>query len=60
MVNSTRPIIVVSKCLGFESCKYNGTMEENELIEKLKKYAEIIPVCPEVECGLTTPRNTIR
>lgn len=60
MVNENKPIIVISKCLGFEKCRYDGSMEKNEFIEKLKKYIEIIAVCPEVECGLKTPRNTIR
>lgn len=60
MVNSDKPIIVISKCLGFENCRYDGSIEENEFIEKLKKYVEVIPVCPEVECGLTVPRNTVR
>ena len=60
MVYSVKPIIVVSKCLGFEKCRYNGTMESNEFIEKLKGYVKFIVVCPEVECGLPTPRESIR
>ncbi|WP_195987897.1 DUF523 and DUF1722 domain-containing protein [Clostridium sp. D53t1_180928_C8] len=60
MLNTDKPIIVISKCLGFESCKYNGNIEENEFIDKLKKYVEVIPICPEVECGLSTPRNPVR
>ena len=60
MLNTDKPIIVISKCLGFESCKYNGTVEENEFIDKLKKYVEVIPICPELECGLSVPRNPVR
>ena len=60
MLNTDKPIIVISKCLGFESCKYNGSIEENEFIDKLKKYVEVIPICPEVECGLSIPRNPVR
>ena len=60
IVNTNKPIIVISKCLGFESCRYNGNIEQNEFIDKLSKYVEVIPVCPEVECGLTIPRNPIR
>ncbi len=53
------PIIVVSKCLGFAACRYNGKMLESKLIEKLKNYAQIIPVCPEVEIGLNIPRSPL-
>ena len=59
MVNTNKPIIVISSCLGFENCRYNGSIEQNEFIDKLRKYVEVIPVCPEVECGLTIPRNSI-
>lgn len=60
MVYSVKPIIVVSKCLGFDKCRFNGTMENNDLIEKLKDYVEFIIVCPEVECGLPIPRDSMR
>ena len=60
MDNNTKPILVVSKCLGFDKCRYDGSMIENEFIEKLKKYVEIIPFCPEVQCGLSIPRDTLR
>lgn len=59
-MDNNKPVIVISKCLGFENCRYDGSMEENEFIDKLKKYVEIITVCPEVECGLSIPRNTLR
>ena len=58
--NDTKPIIVVSRCLGFDNCRYNGEGEKNEFITKLSKYTDIITVCPEVSCGLTTPREPIR
>ena len=34
IVNTNKPIIVISKCLGFESCRYNGNIEQNEFIDK--------------------------
>lgn len=60
MSNAIKPIIVVSKCLGFEKCRYNGGIENNEFINKLMKYVDIITVCPEVECGLSVPRDPLR
>jgi len=58
--NFYRPRIIVSKCLEFESCRYNGQMIPDEFVSKLKKNVDFIPVCPEVEIGLGVPRNPIR
>jgi uncharacterized protein YbbK (DUF523 family) len=33
MVYTTKPIIVVSKCLGFDKCRFNGTTENNDFIK---------------------------
>nr|WP_218059017.1 DUF523 and DUF1722 domain-containing protein [Orenia metallireducens] len=55
-----KPIVVVSKCLEFDKCRYNGVMISDEFVKKLKDYVEFIPVCPEVEVGLGVPRETIR
>ena len=55
-----RPIIIVSKCLGFEPCRYNGQMLKCPFIERLAPYVYIEVVCPEVGIGLPTPRKPIR
>ena len=55
-----KPKIVVSKCLEFDTCRYNGQMIPDELVRSLKDHVDFIPVCPEVEIGLGTPRKTIR
>ncbi|PRX31733.1 uncharacterized protein DUF523 [Orenia metallireducens] len=55
-----KPIIVISRCLEFAKCRYNGVMISDDLVKKLKDYVEFIPVCPEVEIGLGVPRETIR
>ncbi|MBD3210240.1 DUF1722 domain-containing protein [Candidatus Micrarchaeota archaeon] len=55
-----KPDVVISKCLGFGSCRYNGIALQDEFIEKLKKYVNFRPVCPEVEMGLGVPRYPIR
>ena len=60
MSNSGKPIIVVSKCLGFEPCRYNGGMEPNSFIELLGDYVDFIKVCPEQGCGLPTPRDSLK
>lgn len=55
-----KPIIIISKCLGFANCRYNGLVIPDEFVEKLKPYVDYRPVCPEVEIGLGVPRNPIR
>ena len=49
-------IIVVSACLAGENCKYNGGNNRNKKVEALFNGNRIIPICPEVMGGLSTPR----
>lgn len=55
-----RPRLVVSRCLGFEACRYNGQMVKDELAERIAPFAEIITLCPEADIGLGTPRDPVR
>jgi len=54
-----QPHLVSSKCIEFESCRYNGLIIRSSLVKKLKNYADFTPVCPEVEIGLGIPRDPI-
>lgn len=54
------PRIVSSKCIEFEACRYNGLIISSNVIKNLKRYAEFIPICPEVELGLGVPRDPVR
>jgi uncharacterized protein YbgA (DUF1722 family)/uncharacterized protein YbbK (DUF523 family) len=58
--NFAQPKILVSKCIEFDSCRYNGQMISSEFVKKLKKFVDFKPVCAEVEIGLGVPRNPIR
>ena len=55
-----RPIVVVSTCLEFAPCRWNGLMISSEIVRRLKPFVDFQPVCPEVEIGLGVPRNPIR
>jgi uncharacterized protein YbgA (DUF1722 family)/uncharacterized protein YbbK (DUF523 family) len=55
-----RPRVVVSKCLGFDACRYNGQTIPDRFLARLSAHAELLLVCPEVEIGLGVPRDTIR
>ncbi|MFX1521021.1 MAG: YbgA family protein [Promethearchaeota archaeon] len=60
MSRFVRPNVVVSKCLGFDSCRWNAVTIPCEITRKLQPYASFITVCPEVEIGLGVPRDPIR
>ncbi len=51
---------MVSKCLGFAACRWNGEAIPDRFVENLKPFVEFRPVCPEVEIGLGVPRDPIR
>lgn len=52
------PKILVSACLYGECTKYDGTNNilKHPLFLKWKNMGELVPVCPEVLGGLSTPR----
>jgi uncharacterized protein YbbK (DUF523 family) len=60
MRKPAKPRVVVSKCLGFAACRYDGTMAPDAFVEGLKGRVTFCPVCPEMEIGLGCPRDPIR
>jgi uncharacterized protein YbgA (DUF1722 family)/uncharacterized protein YbbK (DUF523 family) len=60
MDKASKPTVVVSKCLGFASCRYNGAIIANDFVRRLQPQVNFLPVCPEVEIGLGVPRNPVR
>ncbi|MGE5189986.1 MAG: YbgA family protein [Gemmatimonadota bacterium] len=49
--------ILVSSCLLGGKVRYDGGHKYDPfLVETLGRFVEYVPVCPEVECGLPTPR----
>ncbi len=55
-----KPRIVISKCIGFDPCRYNGEIVKDKFVERLEPHVEFVCVCPEVEIGLGTPRAPVR
>lgn len=55
-----RPQVVVSRCLGFDTCRYNGVTIPDKFVEALGAYVTYVTVCPEVQIGLGAPRDPIR
>jgi len=60
--NHGRPIrIGVSACLLGHEVRYDGGHRQDPyLTDTLGRYFQWVPVCPEVEIGLSTPRPTMR
>jgi len=51
----------ISSCLLGEKVRFDGGHKlDRFLTETLGRYVEYVPVCPEVEVGLPTPRDTLR
>jgi uncharacterized protein YbgA (DUF1722 family)/uncharacterized protein YbbK (DUF523 family) len=54
-----RPILVISRCLGFEACRWNGEVARDPFVEVLVPHIRAITVCPEVDMGLGVPREPV-
>ena len=53
--------IGISACLLGENVRWNGGHSRDRyLTDTLGLYVEYVPVCPEVECGMGVPRETLR
>ena len=49
--------ILVSACLLGEKCRYDGKSKPCKAVLELAERHELIPICPEVMGGLSTPRS---
>jgi uncharacterized protein YbbK (DUF523 family) len=55
-----RPIVVISRCIDFDSCRYNGQVIRASLREHLEPLVELRAICPELEIGLGVPRDPVK
>ncbi len=55
-----KPRVFISRCIGFESVRWDGKIISSNFMENLKPHIEAVTVCPEVEVGLGVPRDPIR
>jgi uncharacterized protein YbgA (DUF1722 family)/uncharacterized protein YbbK (DUF523 family) len=60
MKDFVTPKVVLSKCIEIDPCRYNELKIASEFVKSLIPYVHLIPVCPEVEIGLGTPREALR
>jgi uncharacterized protein YbgA (DUF1722 family)/uncharacterized protein YbbK (DUF523 family) len=53
--------IGISTCLLGENVRYDGGHKRDRYVtETLGQFLEFVPVCPEMECGLGVPRESMR
>src|SRR5438093_13116920 len=58
MTKTTPPRVGISQCLLGDNVRYDGGRKRDSvLIETLGRHVEWVPVCPEVEVALRTPRE---
>lgn len=55
-----KPVVVLSRCLEFAPCRYNGVMISNRFVKQLEPHVTFVPICPEIEIGLGVPRDPVR
>lgn len=59
-MSQLRPCIGISQCLTNSIVRYDAKTQFNKnLIDELSQYFDLIPICPEVECGLGVPRPPV-
>jgi uncharacterized protein YbgA (DUF1722 family)/uncharacterized protein YbbK (DUF523 family) len=61
-IDGAAPIrIGVSACLLGQKVRYDGGHKRSDfIVDTLGRFVEFVPVCPEVEMGLGTPRRSLR
>jgi uncharacterized protein YbgA (DUF1722 family)/uncharacterized protein YbbK (DUF523 family) len=60
MKDFLKPKVIISKCIEFDHCRWNGNIIKSPFVDLLKSYIDFHPVCAEVEIGLGVPRDPIR
>ena len=61
MIEDIKLKIGVSQCLLGDEVRYDGGHKRNRfVVTTLSDYVDYVPVCPEVEMGMPTPREAIR
>ncbi|MSP25427.1 MAG: DUF1722 domain-containing protein [Myxococcales bacterium] len=57
----SRPRIGVSACLLGRPVRFDGGHKKNDFVaDTLSRFVDLVPVCPEVESGMSVPRETLR
>jgi uncharacterized protein YbgA (DUF1722 family)/uncharacterized protein YbbK (DUF523 family) len=56
-----KPKVGISSCLMGNNVRFDGGHKKSKFImDTLSEFVDFVPICPEVEMGLSTPRETLR
>lgn len=56
-----KPLVGVSRCLLGHAVRYDGDSKPHAVVlDQLGELFELVPVCPEVEAGLSVPRPPVQ
>lgn len=56
-----KPIIAISSCILGQRVRYDADIKSfPDICNHLQQYFELLPICPEVEAGLTVPRPPVQ
>jgi uncharacterized protein YbbK (DUF523 family) len=58
-MTSEKPRVGVSACLVGREVRYDGGHKRTDAVVRLGEVVELVPVCPEDEVGMGTPREPI-
>jgi uncharacterized protein YbbK (DUF523 family) len=58
-MQALKPRVIVSRCLGFEACRWNAEIIRSDPLDELRDRIEFVTVCPEQDIGLGVPRKPI-
>ena len=42
MSDFPRPAVIVSKCLGFDHCRYNGEIVDDPFVRRLREFCDVV------------------
>jgi len=60
-IKNDKPLVGVSQCLLGDAVRYDGQSKADQIVlEQLGPLFELVPVCPEVEAGLSIPRPPVQ
>ncbi len=51
-----KPVVLVSRCLLGDACRYDGASKPHAGVLQMHRHYMVIPICPESDGGLPTPR----
>lgn len=54
------PRVLVSECLEFAACRYDGSKSSSSVVKALEPFVEYVKTCPEMAIGLSSPRESLR